>query len=404
MLNTVNYTPYNNKFLKENTQNLKTVENPSNLKSLNPLNKDTISFCAKRNILKEYGIKPDEVEVVSKSSVDKPTKILLLKKLLQAHEHAAKNKELGNFTGRYFATNMMFENGEWSLSANIENTIENVFCGERSAVVRTWNQSLEKLSLKKLRTDKTYKEKAGQGLKAKYLAMSAGDGLYSYNACSDCLDWLNEDRYFSPKTLIATLEKSPESGKFILKIRNIKEILPYWGENAHSITDKPIEHLKIEKTEKAGKFIAENKISDETLRNLVQEAKTASEKVKTAELSGKNAAVSALFSNGKIAPGERMDWTRRWSISPDLIGITKYLQDKETPKDTKVLAIAYYGNNQSPHIDSLGRVSQDRGSGNTLVLNVHNDKIEVKTIYDYIPYLYISSKRADNTTKSCSIC
>lgn len=395
MLSIVNYTSYNIK----NINNMELKPYSANVSLLKPLSQDTVSFSGKRNLLKEYGINPDEVEVVSQASVniDKKTKTLLLEKVVEAYEHAAKNKELGNFSGRFFATNMMFENGKWAVSTNMENTAENGFCGERSALVRTWNQSLEKLSLKKLKTDNTYKEKAQQGLKARYLAMSSfnlpGEDTGAGSPCSDCLNWLNETRYFSPKAQIATIEKNPESGKYTLRMRNIKEVLPYWGENAVSTTDKSIKELKIEKTDKAQKFMAENNISEEALQKLLQEAKKVSENARTTELSDKNTAAAALFSNGKIESSEKMDWTRRWFISPDLVAITKGLQKKSTPEATKVLAVAYYGNDKTPYIDSLGRISQDRGTGNTLVLTVQNDEIKARTIYDYMPYLYISSKK-----------
>lgn len=371
----------------------------SNVRFIQPLKPDTLTFSGKRNILKEYGINPDEVNVVSKlpAQIDKNTKLMLLEKIVEAHEQAAKNKEIGNFSDRCYATNMMFENGEWAVGSNIENTAENILCGERTSLPRLWNQTLEKLSLPKLKSDQAYKENTINGLKVRYLAMSSfktpGEDLSAGGPCSDCLNWINEPRFFSPNTEIATIIKDQDN-KYNLVVKNIKELLPYWNEGSSSVTDQPVKNLdKLEKTDKAITFMQENNITDENIYSLLEEAKSASSIAKTTELSGKNAAAAVLMDNKKTVSSERMDWTRRWFISPDLVAVTKAVQDQSNPVSSKVLAVAYYGNDSFPYIDSLGRISQDRGSGNTLVIKIEDNKIKVRTILDYMPYLYISSKK-----------
>lgn len=424
-------------YLPENKLTIKMSGNVSfkavsNLKPLSMPQNDVVEFTGRRNILADYGINPDEVEVVSKSpqAIDRKTKILLIQKVLEAHEQAAKNKELGNLSGRTFATNMMFENGHWAVASNIENSDEIVLCGERSALVTVWNKTLSKLSLGKLRTDAAYKQKALNGLKVKYMAMSnfSPPGTApAGNACSDCLSWMNLDRFFQASTQIAVINKDPQNGKYKLTIRPLTEQLPYWGKQQPSITDKPIESLPVQISDRAKAAVVKANISQEQLIETIQKAKEAYEDAQTTELSDKKVAASVLLSPGDvISKAERMDWTRRWFIPPDILAASNGYQlvkqcqrliqsgmqnlQKVLPSggdnadlaqklvghekdDVKINAVAYYGNEKVPYIESLGRISQDRGSGDTLVVLVENDTVQVRTILDYMPYLYISSKK-----------
>lgn len=80
---------------------------------------DLSSYIRNESLLNKYKINPDEVQVVSKSghlTTEKLNEILekkelFLTKLLQAHEHALKNKKLqgSKFSNRQYASNLEFE-------------------------------------------------------------------------------------------------------------------------------------------------------------------------------------------------------------------------------------------------------------------------------------------------------
>ncbi|MEW5819174.1 MAG: hypothetical protein AB1782_03200 [Cyanobacteriota bacterium] len=404
----------------------------SGLKVL-PGSKDVISFASSKPIFKRNGINPNDVIVKSHIPIDEKTKLLLLEKVLEAHEHAVKNKTLGNFSGRCYATNMKLTNGEWAKATNIEITAETVLCGERSALVRSWNNHLESLPVI---TDANKEEiKAKGDPKVEYLAMSSyqppmadpGCG----NPCSECLNWINTKRYFSLDTKIATINVDSESGKPVLNVRPVTAVLPYWGQEAPSRTSAPIDSLKLDITGAAAEAMKKNGITKEKLYETVKAAKEAYEEGKTAELSDShNVGAAALLDPGDIiTKGERMEWTRRWFEAPELLAATKGFQlltkalilareginkakeilpmlpvgtDKEhfmtelvqqAGGEAKINAIAYYGDDNVPYLDNLGKLSQGRGSGDSLILTIKDDKIEARTILDYMPHLYISSKK-----------
>lgn len=396
-----------------------------------------MTFKSKENLFEKYGINPDEVKVVSKTvpDLDAATKKMLIQKHLEALELAEKNSQLGNFSNRFFASSVMFENGKWSTASNIENSDEDAFCGERSAVVKGWNESLDDASLDKLKSDPGYKDQVNSGLKVKYLVY--GDPCLSVlDSCADCLSWMNL-KYFGPKTVIAGMSQEAGSGKKILIAEKLTDVLPYYHEIGPSKTTKPVSTIKIEDsdiTDRAKDALAKNNITKEALVEVVNKAKESYELNKTSELSDKNVGVAELLNPGNvIVPGERMDWTRRWFVKPDeLAGANGYqfikkcqnilhsgaarleemlppiikfnnysvnIKDfiaklKASPdEDPKIATVAYYGDDKLPYLASLGRISQGRGSADTLVLVIRDDKIKVSTIRDTMPYLYISSKK-----------
>lgn len=403
------------------------------LKLLPQIKQDTVSFTAKKDLIKKYGINLDEMQVITRNApqVGNAEAKVLLEKVLEAHEQAAKNKELGNYSGRCYSSNINFDNGQWAVATNIENSPDVVLCGERSALVRVWNQTLQSLSLDKLRKDEAYLEAARKGLKVNYLAMSSfnypGEDVGAGNPCSDCLSWLNLEKYFKHDTKIVTFERDPQTRQPKLIIRGIKEVLPHWGAQLESVTDKPIDSLPVNISQRAKQSMEKHGITQQKLQELVEEAKQAQAAGVTSELSDKNVGTAALLTPGEmIIKGDRMDWTRRWNIPPDEMAAAsgfqflKQLQQKaargvdilnevgpwnakndgfierfakHADEEVAVKAVAYYGADKVPYLASLGRISQGRGAADTLIAVIRNDKIEIETILDYMPYLYISSKK-----------
>lgn len=419
----------NNKVIFTPGNNINNFTSRNVLKS-SPLAHDIIQFSGKANLFKKYNINPNEVEVVSNNSarIDTKTKEMLIQKVLEAYEHALKNEALGNYSGRFFSFIAMFENGKWGPpTANIENSTDNAFCAERSAIVATWNKFLENLSPVRLKNNSNYKQKAIESMKVKYLVRCSSLGPkqgQEGTPCCDCLNWFNYDRFFNPHTEFANLSFDCTKNKYLLEIKKLDELLPYWGKHAPSLSEQDVFSLPLEITPKAQNYIQQNNISEQTLQNMVQKAKETYTQSQTSELSDKNLACSVLLAPGNlIIADDRMDWTRRWFTPPDLLAASngfKFIKkcqdyikagkniDKLIPEDLtidkealvknidetpKIHAIAYYGDDKVPYLEGLGRISQDRGSANTLVLVVQDNKIKIDTILGYMPFLYISSKK-----------
>lgn len=408
-----------------------TAKQAVKLNSMQPA-KDVVSFSGQKDIFKRNGIKPDQVLIKSKDAIDRQTKLDLIEKVLEAHEHAVKNKTKGNYSGRCYATNMKLSNGKWTRATNIEITGETVLCGERSALVRAWNEDLEALPAI---NDKNRDEIAAKGHpKVEIMAMSSykKPGTDDCgNACSECLNWMNTKKFFSPTTKIATIEQDKETGQYILNVRDMSEQLPYWGSEMPSKTDKPINNLKLNFSDRAKKAMQDHSISETRLFDTMKKAQEAYESNLTAEISyDHNVGAASLLDPGDIiTKGERMEWTRRWYEPPELLAATTgyqflaramkaareglgkvnellgmlpegsdrqhFLKELEEQKngDPRINAVAYYGDDNVPYIDSLGKLSQGRGGADTIILTIRDNKIEARTILDYMPHLYISSKK-----------
>ena len=128
---------------------------------------------------------------------------LIVEKLIEAHEVAKANVLAGNITGRGFATNVCTNDFYWSVGTNFNNTRNDIssVCGERSAILSSYNEAL-------LRFSKNPKRKFD--FKIKYLCMASNDELEdvkeTITPCEDCLSWLNTNRYFNFYTLVFGFE------------------------------------------------------------------------------------------------------------------------------------------------------------------------------------------------------
>lgn len=375
----------------------------NNLSLLKPQNCDVVTFSGTNKLYKKYKINPDEVKIVATSEIkiDRETKVKLIEKILEAHEHAQKNFLWGNIAKAGYATNIGLANGSWHLATNFNNTRNEIsaICGERSTLLGAYNDTIKKLSLTKLKKNKTYINKTQKGFQATYLAMSSykpiGTDKNAASPCVDCLSWFNTDRIFKDNTRVASLEKD-ENSSLCLKIKTLKEMLPYRNEKESIINcDKKIRELGFDITPDATEVMKKKNISNDQILKLIEEAKNTHDSNECTDFSTQNIGASVLTNKGDIITGKKIDWSKRWFMEPAEFAISKAVEN--SPKNTIINAMAYYGKgiivdeNGIEHrdgvvsLETLGRVKTKYGSSETLVLSVIDDKIAVRTIDNYMP-------------------
>lgn len=366
---------------------------------------DTVAFSGAEKTLalfNKYGITPKEIKVLSNIKLDDKVKELLLKKLLKAHEHAKANVEAGNITKTGYATNIGFVNGIWGgVATNYNDTSLTSICGERSAVVMAYNKLLKKLA------KSNSLEKFDKELNAKYVVMSSakaiGEDKFAASPCADCLGWFNSDKVFRDDTQIIFFDKD-ELGNLALNSRTVKEILPLRREKDSLFTKSiNIDSITPDISDSAKKSMKEKKISTNEIKTLIKRAKEVREKnCHTDEYSGLNIAASVMADSKKITTESKFDWSKRWVDDPAEKAAKSLV--KQQGKNTKINAIAYYGNGTFEdnkgilHTESvvkpqtLGRIKGKHGDGSTIIISVVDNKIKVRTIDDYIPseYAYVT--------------
>lgn len=350
---------------------------------------------ADRFLLKRHGVRLDQVQVALPNgiSLKRSEKRLLIATALKAYERAKINENLENDSKRYKSTSVQLENGIWGLATNVEMDRDTVFCGERSAFVVTWNKALQKLKRRLVNSEAILK--ARQGLKTKTLVMGTSNLGEATSICSECLDWLASQKYFSAQTLVFQLIRD-RAGAFSLKGQSIGELLPGWGKQEPSISAKSVETLPVQASLRARKVLKEKTIPLERITELMSEAKKSFASSRTAEFSGKNTAAAVLFSTGLIIARARFDWTKRWFQSPDLQAASEgYQQESSRVGDKapiRIEAIAYYGeDNKLPYGKTVGYFAQPTcGGSDTLIAVIRKDTIQLGTVLDYQPFVYVS--------------
>ena len=356
-----------------------------------------VLFGAKKALYEKYGINPDELTVAGPSGINLPDTRYMLERLLETHEHALKNKALGNLSGRHYSSTILLENGTTGLATNIENSKDvGVLCGERSALVNAWNTALQKLSLKKVVASQN-KSPEQNGLKVKMMFMSGsselGDPMVG-NPCAECQSWMSTDRYFSPDTLIATLKKDPETGRFSILVRKLSQLMPFAGKQQPSLTDKAIADLPVRVSEKAADVLSSQGISQPLITRMLEESKQAYLDNRSATASGKDAGAAALFSTGEIVSDARVDWTSRWFEGADMRAAGNGIHALAEKGHPSIAGMAYYGEDSNlPSADSVGRLAQDTwGSQDCLIAVIENDEVQIRTLKDYMTAIYVASK------------
>ena len=314
-------------------------------------------------------------------------KVLIIEKLLEAHELAKINVELGNITGRGFATNVCTMDNIWALGTNFNNTRNDIssICGERSAIITAYNQAL----LDKLKNKKDKFE-----FKIKYLCMAQSielnEIITSAIPCEDCLSWLNTNRYFDDDTLIFSFERNQDN-ILSLRITNLSELLPYKNMLTSNLYET---NKKIEYTKKAINSIQKKCISEEQIKNLLKSSYQSYLENNFANTSAQNVACSIL-TNEEIFSSKKIDWTKRWHVEPLENVVCKAIEKFGT--NVEILAISYFGDEKTidgnfdgvVSIKSLGRIRQKYANNDTLLILNLPDKILVTTIGGYLPKKFV---------------
>ena len=127
-------------------------------------------------------------------------------------------------------------------------------------------------------------------------------------------------------------------------------------------------------------------------------------------MSGQRYAVTALFPDSKIYTQARVDLNPRWpSLVPDLAVLAEGVREgmkpavanrtmehrvalaPEKPEAPQVQALAYWSETPKPTVQNVGKLAQKQGGNpNALVVVVENDRIQVRTLLDYITEIYVS--------------
>ena len=345
-------------------------------------------------LTEKYNINPSEVNVVSDKNIkiSDTEKALLIEKVIEAHELALKNYNYGNISKVGYASNIGLSNGMWHLATNFNNTRNEIsaICGERAAIVGAYNDLL-KTSLLQDSVSKPI------NFKVKYIAMSSyknlGEDKNSAYPCADCLSWLNTSRYFDNNTTIVSLEKNENTGKYTLNLNSIEQYLPYRNDVVNVI-DKPYDKLDIDFSQ-SGLISAKQKgFNKQDIIKIAEETQQIYNSNKLSDVSNHNIAAS-IIANGKTFTAGKIDFSKRWYVEPALFAASKAIE--KFGNDTKIDCICYAGNSLFSdnygvihndgvvNIKTLGMLNTKYATSETLVITCDRDKINVRTIKDYMP-------------------
>lgn len=362
-------------------------------------------------LLAKHGIDPSKVRVVSSDGTGIEglgvSKVELLARVAEAHEHARKNRALGNISGAQVSANLMLRDGTWGLGTNIEKAREVALCGERSAVITAWNRALEDLPLEELEGDSADLDRHRDGMKIEALIMSGPaplDEAYNIEPCAECQNWMATERYFSPETKLITLTRDDEGQ--ILKVRRLRDLIPLHGVVCPGHVDRSISKLPVDISSNAQEAMATKGLSKKDLVSLVERARHRAHSVASAEYSGKFDVAATRMSNGQVFDGTRTDWTARWFNPPDLSAAAQGIAAmRQENLQARVDAVAYYGESP-PSVESLGVIGQEtRGGRDTLISTVEDERVQIRCVSDYMPYMYVSlsavelARRADRVAE-----
>ncbi|MEO1301538.1 MAG: hypothetical protein AAFV36_00005 [Myxococcota bacterium] len=357
-------------------------------------------------LLAKHGLDPSKIRIVSSDGTGIEglgvSKVELLARVAEAHEHARKNRALGNISGAQVSANLMLRDGTWGLGTNIEKAREVALCGERSAVVTAWNRALEELPLEELESKSADLDRHRDGMKIEALIMSGPaplDEPYNIEPCAECQNWMATERYFSPETKLITLTRDDEGQ--ILKVRRLRDLIPLHGVVCPAHVDKAIARLPVDVSSHAREAMEEKGLSQGDIVSLVERARQRAHSVASAEYSGKFDAAATRMSNGEVFDGTRTDWTARWFNPADLSAAAQGVAAmREANLQARVDAVAYYGESL-PSVESLGVIGQEtRGGRDTLIATVENERVQIRCVSDYMPYMYVSLSAVELARRS----
>ncbi len=413
-------------------------KNTRTLPSLLPLPSDLIRFSGRetdkqiaQRFKKEFEIDVDQIREVRSLFPEaqpiadklKPKDIRKIAiEALRAYTQAWKNSKLTNFSNHYWGYSMQLQTGHWELATNIEHARDCAYCGERAAFDRLWNNKIEQVPVEKFK-DKRSLEHLRKTLQVKTIVMADAETEIPYyssvkagkmSPCSECLDTINAGRYYSPETQMMMLCRDPSSGEFYLGFRQMKDFLPVMGKQQVSLSDKPIESLPLQFSERAKTFLNKKGKGKSNQRDTSWWESQIKNHLKAAQaeyrkpgeppkgtlknikhLDSKQVYVATLFNRGDYSQvATRVENSKRWNtpaeICAEIMAVHQF-SNLKNQGELEVNLMAYYGDDpvRIPNLKSLGPIAALRGNPETLLAMIENGTIHVRTIRDYMPYLYL---------------
>jgi cytidine deaminase len=409
-------------------------------------------------LFQQFGVQPEQVSVVygphlanesdTHSRISQEERSELLARYLFTLQQTQGYRRSGNLTGDYYGAAVQLQDGSWGQGLNVEISRQDTLCGERVSIIDALNGSLHK---------QIEDESGSSGpMKIKQILLSTVNLGQNLAPCSECQGWMGSDRVFDPQTRVINLIPGEQPNQYRLWVRSLQDLLPYWGQNHPSTTNKPISQLPVRLSDQAKhvlKQLQANGILDESvLKRMVKKAKAASDSNHTVEFTRKRLGAAVYLSSGHIVSDARFEWHKRlidppelrasayglmkvkrwrrrlenwcqpltrwlgaigrffqkglvnamdWTLAHLPVSISRYVK-MLVPPEPVVKAVAYYGEagEDIPNVKSLGYLAKkNHGGPDTLIITVEHDQLMVRTIRDYMPELYISATDRANFGK-----
>ncbi|MBI5244271.1 MAG: hypothetical protein HY922_11440 [Elusimicrobia bacterium] len=302
-----------------------------------------------------------------------------------------------NFSGFHVHAAVELSDGRWASAPNVELSREVTLCAERAAILAALAA-------------------AGTAAKVRAIVVSNSGGDFK-KLCAECLSWLATGKFFTPDTQIVSVSRDPVSGRFNLRIRALKSILPFHMQTGRlpSTTQRPVGSLEVALSENAAR---RNGYSKSDLKSLMEVARRAYERGAAEQFSAKPSAAAVRLAPFGRASAVRFQWAPRFTEAEDLQAAASALEraarlrarilravrllDRATfhalrleerlagmLRAPAIDAIAYYGQDfDLPPIASLGRLVRQGATPDTLILRIENDRIQARTLGDYMTEIY----------------
>ena len=319
---------------------------------------------------------------------------LLIERALQTYsavqdDHAHKK----NYSDFHVHSAVELSDDRWFSAGNVELRRELTLCAERAAVVAALgNSTLAQI----VRT----------------IVVSNSGGEFK-KLCAECLGWLATGKYFSPDTEIVSVARDAASGRFSLKIRSRKSVLPFHARDVGlpSIAPGSIASLALTLSPRAKSLTP----SARELRRLMAQARAAYDGRSAEQFSPNPAAAAVSLTPFGRSSAIRFQWAPRFSEAEDLQAAATALErvvhaqtrlrpivrflDRATFRvmrleerllsTPQITALAYYGKDVDlPRIPSFGRLVKQGATRDTLILRIENDRLVVRTLDEYFPEIY----------------
>jgi len=217
----------------------------------------------------------------------------------------------------------------------------------------------------------------------------AGDWV---TPCSNCRAEFNAlyktGKFKNFKYVQYVIPEQGKENKIKLKIMTLRDLLPQIDEQIPSLTNKSIKALVKDSNIHLSESAKNNKDKNKLLSNSEIEKLLIS--AKRAYDTNNNAGAAVLTEAGEIFKGFKAGPKARMSDPADKVALINAIMNS---KNQKLRAIAIYErDNTLPSIENLSWFSHPNYGANPYIILIKNDKILIRTIEDYMPYMHKCSK------------